>query len=338
LIERLEATSEDEGDEEDEPAPAPSPAPKKATVKSSAAATGGVKQINNVKYDKGIFDLAETASKDGEVSLAQAEAMWKDAQDGRSVTPMEVKTLKLCMSKFKHTDEAKTFLEGKLDELLRPGGSYYVQMDGVRYERSLLQMAKWSAKDGQISVQEAKDLVESAMDGPGGKVLVTETERRTLEYICDNLKFTKAAKEYFVTAMAEMDSKDEATEVEEVDEVATVAEDAALIESCSTGVKRVAAETICTGTMKDLYEAHFMPIRDGVQNGSFQEQAAPHLNSLMTVLEANKIDAVLLGGFKYAALEDPASRSNYANSLIKGVDEELRRLDNVKRVRTVGGA
>jgi len=185
---------------------------------------GGVKQIHGFKYDKSIFDLAEKAAKDGEVSLAEAEAMWKDAQDGKSVTPMEVKTLKLCMRIFNHTDEAKTFLEGKLEELLRPGGGWYVRIDGVRYERTLLQMAKWSAKDGQISVQEAKDLVESAMDGPGGKVLVTETEKLTLQYICDKMKFTTPAREYFATALAEMEKTDEATEPPEkklkVDEAA----------------------------------------------------------------------------------------------------------------------
>merc|ERR1712176_894955 len=71
-------------------------------------------------------------------------------------------------------------------------GSQYKQIDGVRYERDLLEKAEAAAKDGQISVKEANELWQAAQDGSG----VTETERNTLKYILEKFKFTEKAAEF----------------------------------------------------------------------------------------------------------------------------------------------
>lgn len=71
--------------------------------------------------------------------------------------------------------------------------SNYKTIDGIRYEKELLDTAEAltaNAGDGRISFEDAKALLESAMDG--GRI--TRTERRTLHYIFENHKVTEKAK------------------------------------------------------------------------------------------------------------------------------------------------
>jgi len=69
--------------------------------------------------------------------------------------------------------------------------SYYKQIDGVKYDRGLLEKAEEYLKSGGvISFAEAKDLWEDAQDGKG----VTECERRTLEYVLQNQKWSDKGK------------------------------------------------------------------------------------------------------------------------------------------------
>jgi len=88
--------------------------------------------------------------------------------------------------------KAKTDEEiGKALKERKDGTSNYVQIDGVKYERSLLDTADKAVADGQISVKEATELYTSACDGPG----ITETEMRTLDIILKTYKFTDKARE-----------------------------------------------------------------------------------------------------------------------------------------------
>jgi hypothetical protein len=71
--------------------------------------------------------------------------------------------------------------------------SDYKTIDGIRYEKTLLEKAESlvaGAGDGRISYEDMQALIESAMDG--GRI--TRTERRTLHYIFDNYKVTDKAK------------------------------------------------------------------------------------------------------------------------------------------------
>jgi uncharacterized tellurite resistance protein B-like protein len=73
----------------------------------------------------------------------------------------------------------------------------YKTIDGIRYEAELLETAAAltaGAGDGRISYEDARALLENAMDG--GRI--TRTERRTLHYIFDNFKVTEKAKEYMI--------------------------------------------------------------------------------------------------------------------------------------------
>ena len=79
----------------------------------------------------------------------------------------------------------------------------YQSIDGVKYEKELLDLAKKHTTgrgEGKLSKDEVADLFKSANDGQG----VTETEKRTLEYIRNNFEFTEAAARDFDDAFARL--------------------------------------------------------------------------------------------------------------------------------------
>ena len=72
----------------------------------------------------------------------------------------------------------------------------YKTIDGIKYEKELLDLATKHTTgkgEGKLSKDEVADLFKSANDGQG----ITDTERRTLEYIRNNYKFTDAAAKDF---------------------------------------------------------------------------------------------------------------------------------------------
>ena len=79
----------------------------------------------------------------------------------------------------------------------------YQTIDGVKYEKELLNLAKEHTTgrgEGKLSKDEVADLFKSASDGLG----VTETEKQTLEYIRNNFVFTDAAAKDFDEAFAKL--------------------------------------------------------------------------------------------------------------------------------------
>ncbi len=79
----------------------------------------------------------------------------------------------------------------------------YQSIDGVKYEKELLDLAKKHTTgrgEGKLSKDEVADLLKSASDGQG----VTDTEKRTLEYIRNNFVFTDAAARDFDEAFAKL--------------------------------------------------------------------------------------------------------------------------------------
>jgi hypothetical protein len=72
----------------------------------------------------------------------------------------------------------------------------YVSIDGEKYEKELLDLAKkhtTGVGEGKLSKDEVADLFKSASDGQG----VTATEKKTLAYIRKNFEFTEAAAKDF---------------------------------------------------------------------------------------------------------------------------------------------
>lgn len=68
----------------------------------------------------------------------------------------------------------------------------YVHIDGVKYEKELLDLAKTHTTgkgEGKLSLDEVQEIIKSAKDG----VSVTDTEYATLQYIRKNFEFTDKA-------------------------------------------------------------------------------------------------------------------------------------------------
>ncbi len=75
---------------------------------------------------------------------------------------------------------------------------YYVEMDGVKCDRGLIELADGAVAgegDGRISMEDAKALLAKVKDASA----YTDIEKDTMAYIRDNYKFTEAADEWFRT-------------------------------------------------------------------------------------------------------------------------------------------
>lgn len=74
--------------------------------------------------------------------------------------------------------------------------SYYKTIDGVKYDRELLELADKLTKgqgDGRLSVDDAKQLYEGVADGDS----YTDIEKATVKYIRENYTWTDAADTWF---------------------------------------------------------------------------------------------------------------------------------------------
>lgn len=69
---------------------------------------------------------------------------------------------------------------------------YYEEIDGVKYDTGLLNMAKEMKEAKKLDKHDAIQLWESAKDGPG----VTDTERATLQYLLKAYTFTEKGEEF----------------------------------------------------------------------------------------------------------------------------------------------
>jgi len=76
--------------------------------------------------------------------------------------------------------------------------SYYKVIDGVKYDRAMLEFcdeAVEGAGDGRISQADAEKLYELVKDGDK----YTDIEKATMKYVRENYKWTDAADEWFRT-------------------------------------------------------------------------------------------------------------------------------------------
>eukprot|EP00930_Biecheleria_cincta_P075433 TRINITY_DN625_c1_g1_i1.p1 TRINITY_DN625_c1_g1~~TRINITY_DN625_c1_g1_i1.p1 ORF type:complete len:975 (+),score=327.07 TRINITY_DN625_c1_g1_i1:85-3009(+) len=154
------------------------------------------KVIDGAKYDRELLDAAEDMAADGQISEQEMKDLWAQAEDGPGITPTEKRTLEHIRDTMKLTPNAQTFINSVMKN--KPT-SYYKQIDGVKYDRELLEHADEFAADGQISDKDIKELWAEAEDGPG----ITDTERRTLEYIRSSgqYKLTKKAQDFLNKVM-----------------------------------------------------------------------------------------------------------------------------------------
>ena len=124
-----------------------------------------------------------------EIDLKLSNEIIKCIVDVTNITDIERNTIEHILNTYHCSYEA-------LDNLRKyVKTSYYKQIDGKRYDRSLLLLADNLIKgrgDGRISEADMEKLIVSAMDGNK----ITDCERNTLMFISKQYNTTKNAKIY----------------------------------------------------------------------------------------------------------------------------------------------
>ena len=124
-----------------------------------------------------------------EIDLKLSNEIIKCIVDVTNITDIERNTIEHILNTYHCSYEA-------LDNLRKyVKTSYYKQIDGRRYDRSLLLLADNLIKgrgDGRISEADMEKLIVSAMDGNK----ITDCERNTLMFISKQYNTTKNAKIY----------------------------------------------------------------------------------------------------------------------------------------------
>lgn len=178
--------------------------------------------MDGVKCDRALVDSCREAVKgqgDGRVSKADAETVFAKASDGVSITRVERWTLRYCLTEFKWTDAALTYVEEQMKlappaddddagdaaddddkpdepDSKRARKDYYQKVDGMKLDGKMIDVCKEAIKgrgDGRLSVDDATKVVASAADG--GKI--TRCERWTMRYCLTEFNWTEAALDHF---------------------------------------------------------------------------------------------------------------------------------------------
>ncbi|MDP6014453.1 MAG: hypothetical protein QF629_13095, partial [Alphaproteobacteria bacterium] len=98
--------------------------------------------------------------------------------------------------------------------------SYYKTIQGVRYDRALLEAADERISgqgDGRISEKDAEEIVELSKDG--GRI--TETELITLQYISENYHFTPKAAAWFAGKLPDIEQAVDPEQFEQANHLLT---------------------------------------------------------------------------------------------------------------------
>lgn len=147
--------------------------------------------INNARF-------RTRGSGDGRISVQDAQELWRIAMDGGRITEIEEDTIAYLLEAFNWTDAARTWLEKEMSVEVEKIKSYYQVIDGLRYDRKILQEADRRVAgqgDGRISLDDAEMLLP--LVGDFGDVTIVE--ERTLQYLFDNYKWTPEAESWFRT-------------------------------------------------------------------------------------------------------------------------------------------
>lgn len=161
----------------------------------SQAPHGPIEHIDGIEHDRQLLEMARSFAMDGQVSVSEAKLMWEQAQADLPLTEIRRRTLRWSMEAFKYTDKAANFMQAMLRG--EKPKSCIMQVGGVKYDRELYEMAERFAKDGQVSLSEAHELWEAALDA--GKV--TEIEKLTLEHCLKQHNFTTPAAKFLAAKL-----------------------------------------------------------------------------------------------------------------------------------------
>ena len=156
--------------------------------------------LDGKRYDGSLVKSARFrlgGQGDGRISKSDSQELWRQAMDGGRLTETEEDTLRYLLREFNWTSEAANWIKEKLDQERTKVKSYYKVIDGLRYDRKILEEAENMTSgqgDGRISLEDAKFLLP--LFGDMGDVRVEE--ERALEYVLDQYSWTDKARDWFL--------------------------------------------------------------------------------------------------------------------------------------------
>ncbi|MBX2871559.1 MAG: hypothetical protein KTR30_05650 [Saprospiraceae bacterium] len=156
--------------------------------------------INGQRYNASLINNASFRTRgagDGRISLQDAQDLWQLAMDGGRITEIEEATIAYLLEAFNWTAAATEWIQGELAKQVEEIKSYYRVIDGLRYDRKVLDEADARTQgqgDGRISQDDAEFLLP--LFGDFGDVTIIE--ERTLQYVLENYNWTEAAQNWFL--------------------------------------------------------------------------------------------------------------------------------------------
>ena len=156
--------------------------------------------INGNRYNASLIRNGEFRVKksgDGRISVQDAQDLWQIAMDGGKITEIEEKTIAYLIDSLNWTEKAKKWMEKELSQKEEKEKSYYKVIDGLKYDRKILNEADKRVEgvgDGRISKDDAEFLLP--LFGDFGDVTIVE--ERTLSHLLKNYKWTTAAHNWFL--------------------------------------------------------------------------------------------------------------------------------------------
>ncbi|MEL7340636.1 MAG: hypothetical protein AAGM67_09135 [Bacteroidota bacterium] len=156
--------------------------------------------IDGKRYNASLINNAAFRTRgqgDGRISEQDAQELWRIALDGGRVTEIEEDTIEYLLANFKWTDAAEAWLKEEMSTEVAKIKSYYKIIDGLRYDRKILEEADRRVAgqgDGRISVDDAEMLLP--LFGDFGDVTIVE--ERTLWYLMEHYNWTMEAEKWFL--------------------------------------------------------------------------------------------------------------------------------------------
>jgi len=156
--------------------------------------------VNGKRYNASLISNAQFRTRgtgDGRISQQDAQDLWQIAMDGGRITEIEEDTLHYLMGSLNWTDSARDWMTQELAKEQEEIKSYYKVIDGLRYDRKILNEAETRVAgkgDGRISQDDAEFLLP--LFGDFGDVTIIE--ERTLGYLLENFNWTEAAQSWFM--------------------------------------------------------------------------------------------------------------------------------------------
>ncbi len=156
--------------------------------------------IDGQRYDASLITNAEFRVRgkgDGRISKEDAQTLWRLAMDGGRITEIEERTLAYLLAAFNFTEAARQWLEEEMNREVTQTSSYYKVIDGLKYDRSILDKAEELTQgrgDGRISYEDAQFLWP--LFGDAGDLRIEE--ERTLDYLLKHYSWTEKAQSWFL--------------------------------------------------------------------------------------------------------------------------------------------